>query len=80
MDLKLSEGIIRTTEDQFISKNPKILDFDFQRKIQKFLRVYSMAEKTGRNGDDERRSNFGLKLNVHVRYNMLTEIWPAPIA
>ena len=31
-----------------------------------------MAEKTGRNGDDERRSNFGLKLNVHVWYNMLT--------
>ena len=39
-----------------------------------------MAEKTGRNGDDERRSNFGLKLNVHVWYNMLTAIWPAPIA
>ena len=46
-----------------------------------------MAEKTGRNGDDERLSNFGLKLNVHVRYNivhvrynMLTAIWPAPIA
>ena len=39
-----------------------------------------MAEKTGRNGDDERRSYFGLKLNVHVRYNMLTAIRPAPIA
>ena len=25
-----------------------------------------MAEKTGRNGDDERLSNFGIKLNVHV--------------
>ena len=39
-----------------------------------------MAEKTRRNGDDVRRSNFGLKLHVHVRYNMLTAIWPAPIA
>ena len=39
-----------------------------------------MAEKTGRNGDNEGRSNFGLKLNVHVQYNMLTAIWPAPIA
>ena len=33
-----------------------------------------MAEKTGRNGDSECRSNFGLKLNVHVQYNMLTAI------
>ena len=32
-----------------------------------------MPEKTGRNVDDERQSNFGLKLNVH-RYNMLTAI------
>ena len=39
-----------------------------------------MAEKTGGNGDDERRSNFLLKLNLHIRYNMLTAIWPAPIA
>ena len=39
-----------------------------------------MAEKTGRNGDDEGHSNFDLKLNVHVLYNMLTAIWPAPIA
>ena len=39
-----------------------------------------MAEKTGRHGDDERLSNFDLKLNVHVSYNMLTAIWPAPIA
>ena len=39
-----------------------------------------MAEKTSLEGDDERQSNFGLKLNVHVRYNMLTAIWPAPIA
>ena len=39
-----------------------------------------MAEKTDRNGDNERRSNFDLKLNVHIRYNMLTEIRPAPIA
>ena len=39
-----------------------------------------MAEKTGRNGDYEYRSNFGLKLNVYVYYNMLAAIWPAPIA
>ena len=39
-----------------------------------------MAEKTGRNSDDERCTNFGPKLNVHVQYNMLTAIWPAPIA
>ena len=39
-----------------------------------------MAEKTGRNGDGERRSNFGLKLNVHVQYNTLMAIWPANIA
>ena len=39
-----------------------------------------MAEKTGRNGDSERRSNFGLKLNVHIQDNMLMAIWPAPIA
>ena len=39
MGLKLSEGIIRTTYDRFRSKNPKNLDFDFQRKIQNFLRL-----------------------------------------
>ena len=39
-----------------------------------------MAEKTSRNGDGERRSNFGLKLNVHIQDNTLTVIWPAPIA
>ena len=39
-----------------------------------------MGEETLRNGDDEGYSNFGLKLNVHVQYNMLTAIWPAPIA
>ena len=39
MDLKLSEGIIRTTYYRFMSKNPKNLEFDFQRKIQNFLRV-----------------------------------------
>ena len=39
-----------------------------------------MAEQTGRNGDDERRSNFELKLNVLFRYNILTAIWLAPIA
>ena len=39
-----------------------------------------MAEKIGQNGDGKRRSNFHLKLNVHVQYNMVTTIWPAPIA
>ena len=39
-----------------------------------------MAEKPSQNGDDEHRPNFGLKLNVNVQYNMLTAIWPAPIA
>ena len=34
MDLKLSEGIIQTTLHRFMSKNPKNLDFGFQRKIQ----------------------------------------------
>ena len=28
-----------------------------------------MAEKTGRNSDNDRRSNFRLKLNAHVWYN-----------
>ena len=42
--------------------------------------MYSMAEKTYRNGDDECHSNFALKLNVNVKYNMLTAIWPSPIA
>ena len=32
MDLKLSEGIIRTTYCKFMAKNYKILDFDFQLK------------------------------------------------
>ena len=39
-----------------------------------------MAEKTGRNKEGERHSYFYLKLNEHVQYNMLTAIWPAPIA
>ena len=30
-----------------------------------------MAKKIGRNDDSERRSNFDLKFNVHVQYNML---------
>ena len=37
-----------------------------------------MAEKTSRNGDSERRSNFGLKLNVHIQDNMLTAICLLP--
>ena len=39
MDLKLSEGIIRTTYWKFMARNYKILASDFQQKIQKFLRV-----------------------------------------
>ena len=38
-----------------------------------------MAKKTGLNGDGEQSSNFALKLNVYVQYNMLTAIWPTPI-
>ena len=38
-----------------------------------------MAKKIGRNGDGGRRSNFALKLNAHVQYNMLRPIWPAPV-
>ena len=40
MGLKLSEGIIQTTYQQFRSKHPKNLDFGFQRKIQNFLRLW----------------------------------------
>ena len=29
-----------------------------------------MAEKNGRIGDGDPSSNFGLKLNVHVQYNI----------
>ena len=57
---------------------PKIWTLIFTEK-SKISKGYSMAEKTGRNGDGERCSNFGLKLNVHVQYNMLTAIWPATI-
>ena len=39
-----------------------------------------MEEKIVRNGDCGRRQNFGLKLNVHIQYNMLRPIWPAPVA
>ena len=39
-----------------------------------------MNWKLGKMGMAERCSNFGLKLNVHVQYNMLRLIWPAPIA
>ena len=54
MDQKLSEGNIQTTQYRFMWKNPKNLDFDFQRKIQSSY-AYSISEKTGRNGDGERR-------------------------
>ena len=42
--------------------------------------MYSMAKKFGRNGDGGRRLNFGLKLNVHIQYNMLSPIYSAPVA
>ena len=45
MGLKLSEGIIQTTQYRFMLKNPKNLDFGFQRKIQNFLRVYIVWPK-----------------------------------
>ena len=64
----------------FWKKTLKKIHLDFWPKFTNFLRVYSMVKKIGQNGDDERRSNFGLKLNVHVQYNMLRPIWPAPVA
>ena len=39
-----------------------------------------MAKIFGRNGDIGRLSNFALKLNVHIKYNMLSQIWAAPVA
>ena len=36
MGLKLSEGIIQTTQYRFMLKNHKNLRFGFQRKIQNF--------------------------------------------
>ena len=51
MDLKVTEGIIRTTQYRFVKKNPKNIDFDFEPKIKNFI----MAKKKGRNGDGERR-------------------------
>ena len=39
-----------------------------------------MPEKIGRNGDGERRSNFGRKLNVQVHNNMLRPKWLATVA
>ena len=39
-----------------------------------------MAEKIGRNVDGGLCRNFGLKLNVHIGYNMLRPIWPALVA
>ena len=39
-----------------------------------------MNGKIRQNDGGGRCSNFDLKLNVHVQYNMLRLIWPAPIA
>ena len=38
-----------------------------------------MNRKIRQNGGGGRSSNFDLKLNGHVEYNMLRLIWPAPI-
>ena len=63
-----------------MAKNPKNLDFDFQRKNQKYHKGYSMPPEIGSNGDGQHCSNFGQKLNVHVQNNMLRPKWPAPVA
>ena len=39
-----------------------------------------MKEKLGKTGVAGDVQNFGLKLNVHVQYNVLRPIWPAPTA
>ena len=39
-----------------------------------------MNGKIRQNDGGGRCSNFDLKLNVHVQYNMLRLIWHAPIA
>ena len=39
MDLKVTEGIIRTTQYRFMKKNPKNIDLDFQPKIKNFIRL-----------------------------------------
>ena len=54
MDLKVTEGIIRITQLRFMKKNSNNIDFDFQPKIENFIRL-QYGEKKGRNGDGERR-------------------------
>ena len=39
MDLKVTEGIIRTTYYRFMKKNLKNIDFDFQPKFKNFIRL-----------------------------------------
>ena len=80
MGLKLSEGIIRTTYQRFRSKNPKNPRVWFSAKNRKIPKAIVWPKKLAETAKDERQLNFGLKLNIHVRYNMLTAIWPAPIA
>ena len=48
-------------------------------KNQKFPKGIVWRKKFGKNGDGWRRSNFGLKLSVHIQYNILSQIWPAPV-
>ena len=52
----------------------------FSAKNRKFPKGLVWPKKIGRNGDGGRRRKFGLKLNVHIQYNMLRPIWPAPVA
>ena len=41
--------------------------------------THDMNEKIQQNEVGGWCSYFGLKLNVHVQYNILKPIWPAPI-
>ena len=61
--LRVLSGLPST---DFWKKILKILTSIFGQK-SKISQGYSMAKKIGRNGDGGRRSNFGLKLNVHVQ-------------
>ena len=48
MDLKVTEGIIRTTQYKFMKKNPpppQNIDFDFQPKIKNFLSAIVWRKK-----------------------------------
>ena len=45
MDLKVTEGIIRTTQYRFMKKNPKKIHLDFQPKIKNFHKAIVWGKK-----------------------------------